>query len=115
MAAAGSLLNPTICHVRSPNGTVGDDLEAFFVARFSAVNHVDLQSLQVTGEHPPFRVGQSGQVFGTRFAKDSGGKGYEIAALVHWADRGVNIEIEFACLQSSAGDQMLPIPGRMDW
>ena len=115
MAAAGSLLNPTICPVRSPNETVGEDLEAFFVPDFSPVDHVDLQSLQVTGEHPPFGVGESGQIFRTGFAKDSSGEGNEIATLVHWADGGVNIEIEFSYLQPSARDEILPIPGRMDW
>jgi hypothetical protein len=72
-------------------------LEAFLVAHLATVNDVDLQSLQVAGKHPPLRVRESGQVFGTRLAKDTGGEGNEIAALVHGTDGGVDIEVEFAC------------------
>jgi hypothetical protein len=61
---------------------------------------VDLQSLQVAGKHPPLRVGESGQVFGTGLAKDTGGEGNEIAPLVHGTNGSVDIEVEFTFRQS---------------
>jgi hypothetical protein len=77
------------------NHEKGGYLETFLVARFTAVDYVDLQSLQVAGKHPPLRVGESGQVFGTGLAKDTGGESNEIAALVHGTNGGVDIEVEF--------------------
>jgi hypothetical protein len=61
---------------------------------------VDLQSFQIAGEHSPFRVRESGQVFRPGFSKDASSEGNEISALVHGTDGRIDIEIEFTCYQS---------------
>lgn len=60
---------------------------------------MDLQSLQVAGKHSSLGICERGQVFGTGLAKDASGESNEVTALVHGTDGGVDIEIEFACLQ----------------
>jgi len=87
--------------------------EAFLASGLATMNDLDLQSLQVARKHPPFGVVQSRQILGTRFPKDTSGERDEVAALVHGADCGIAIEVEFS-FQSARWRGGRPIPGRMD-
>ena len=74
----------------------GTYLESFLAPRLSTMNDLDLQSFQVAGKHPPFRIVQSRHVLRTRFPEDTSGEGDKVATLVHGADCGIAIEVEFA-------------------
>ena len=70
--------------------------ESFLAPRLSTMNDLDLQSFQVTGKHPPFRIVQGRHVLGTRLSEDTSSEGDKVATLVHGADCCIAIEVEFA-------------------
>jgi hypothetical protein len=71
------------------------NLESFLYSSLSAMDDHNLQSFQASGEHSPFGISKSRQIFGPCLAKDTSCKLDKVAMLVHRTDRRIAIQEEF--------------------